>query len=269
MQDREIKLVALDVDGTIIGRNRRISYQTKNAVKQAGNRGVLVLIATGRMYRATVPIGHELQLSTPLITYHGALVKNFYKSDNVLLHHTIDSDVAYQIVEDSRRRGVQVNVYLNDRLYVERTSFIFDEYVHQKKIPYNEVKSFYNIENFSPTKILIMDADRLRVEKLNAEFSAKYSVDVGITTSGPHLCEFISRQSSKANAIRFLSNKWHIDHAEIMAIGDHCNDKELFEFAGCSIAMGNSDKVVKDIADYVTETLENDGAALAIKRFVL
>ncbi len=269
MQNSEIKLIALDVDGTIMDKSYRISDRVKNTISCAVKKGIKVMIATGRMYSATVPTAVELGLKTPLIVYQGSLIKEFHESDRTLLHHYLNTDISYEVIRDTRKKNVQINAYLDDKLYVETASPILVDYAQRRSIPYHTVDCFENCENFLPTKILAMDPDPEKINRLVGEFKEKYSDRLNITKSTDYFCEFINKKCSKADGIMFLAEKWGIDRAEIMAIGDHDNDREMIDFAGTGVAMGNSHDNLKQAADYVTESVNNDGAALAIEKFAL
>jgi len=269
MPDRAIKLIALDIDGTIMDKNYRISHRLKHAVTKAINNGVFVLVATGRMYSATVPIGLELGLKTPLVVYQGSMVREFYKSDNILLHHMISTELSYQLIEDLKKENVQINVYCDDKLYTEYDSPILQEYVTRRKIPFQQVESFQTLKNFLPTKIMAMDENIEKIDRVKEKFIQKYSDRLNITKSTDYFCEFVDVKCSKADAILFLAKGWGIEQSEIMAIGDQDNDRGMIEAAGFGVAMGNSHYDLKQAADYITDTVDNDGAALAIEKFVL
>lgn len=263
------KLIALDIDGTLMNKSYLISDRVKDAVSKAIAKGVHVMLATGRMYSATVPIGQELNLITPLIVYQGSLVKEFHNSEKVLLHHQIDKQLSCKLIEDLRKEDIQVNVYYDDKLYVEADAPILHEYATRRNIPFYKLKSFTEIQNFLPTKILAMDPDPVKIDKLKHKYNEKYSDVLNITKSTDYFCEFVDVKCSKADAILFLAEQWGIPQSQIMAIGDQDNDKEMLKAAGLGVAMGNGHQELKDVADHVTDTVDNDGVAVAIERFVL
>lgn len=269
MKKKEIKLIALDIDGTIMDKNFNISDQIKNTIQKAMNQGIYVLIATGRMYSATVPIAKYLNLKTPLIVYQGSLIQEFYNSEKVLMHHTLPKDISLQVVNDLRNYGVQINAYMNDNLYAENISPILYEYASKRNIPIYNVDNFTNLEKFKPTKILGLDYDTTLVDKIKNELKEKYKGIINITKSTVNFCEFVNKECSKANSILFLAKKWGIDKSQIMAIGDQENDKEMLDIAEIGVAMANGDNELKAMADYVTDTVDNNGAAVAIEKFVL
>jgi Cof subfamily protein (haloacid dehalogenase superfamily) len=269
MTTKNIKLIALDIDGTIMDKNFHISEQVKAAIKKAIAKNIYVVLATGRMYSATVPVAKELGLKTPLILYQGSLIQEFYNSDKVLLHHSLSKEHALSVVKDLRDYDIQINAYLNDNLYAEEISPILNEYSSKRDIPVFKVDNFDALSDFEPTKLLGLDYNTDLVEKIKNELKEKYKGIINITKSTQHFCEFVNKKCSKATSLLFLAEKWEINPSEIMAIGDQDNDKEMLEIAGFGVAMGNGDKKLQEIADFVTDTVDNNGAAIAIERFAL
>ena len=185
------------------------------------------------------------------------------------MHHTVPSDVSMQVVKDLREYGVQINAYINDKLYAEKISPILDEYASKRNTTMVKVDNFESISNFEPTKLLGLDYDINLVDKIKNELKEKYKGVINITKSTPNFCEFVNNKCSKANSILFLAEKWGINKSQIMAIGDQENDKEMLEIAEIGVAMGNGDKELQGMADYITDTVDNNGAAHAIKKFIL
>lgn len=269
MKKSRIKFIALDIDGTIMGKEFRISDRTRKTIKRAIESGIYVVLATGRMYSATVPIASGLGIVTPLINYQGGLIREFYTSDEIFLHYTIKPDLAKAIINELRNFGAQISVYLDDELFVEDESHILREYAGRRHIAYHKVHSFDKVLDFKPTKILAIDSDPDNVTKMKNYLKEKYSKTLNVSKSMPGYCEIVDAKASKGDSILYLAKKWGIEKSEIMAIGDQDNDTEMLKAAGFSVAMGNADEELKKLAHYVTDTVENDGAALAIEKFVL
>lgn len=269
MPSKEIKLIALDIDGTILDKNFSISEKVKSAIKNAIDKGIYVLLATGRMYSATVPIALELGIKTPLVVYQGSLVQEFYESRDILMHHTVPLKYTMEIIKDLRNYGVQINAYINDNLYAENISPILEEYCSKRNIPVCKLNKFEEIENLEPTKLMGIDYNTNLVDEIRNQLKKKYRGTINVSKSTQYFCEFVNSNCSKANSILFLAEKFGVDKSQIMAIGDQDNDKEMLEIAEIAVAMGNGDEELKKIADFVTDTVENDGAALAIERFAL
>lgn len=269
MKNNKIKLIAVDIDGTIMDKHFQLSENVINVIRKAVKSGIYVVLATGRMYAATVNIARRIGLKTPLITYQGSMVRKFNDSDEILLHDTISDSLARKIIDELRSFNIQINVYLDDKMYVEYESPLLIEYAEKRDIHYNKVKNFDNIKVFCPTKILFIEGDPDRTSEIRDYLRSKYSDDLYITKSTPIFGEVVSNKASKGKALKLLADMWKISKDEIMAIGDQDNDIELFEAAGLRIAMGNATKDLKKKADYITDSVDNDGAAKAIQKFAL
>lgn len=264
----KIRLIALDIDGTIMDSNFQISAKVKHTILKAVNSGIYVILATGRMYSATVPIAAGLGIKTPLITYQGSLVKEFYDSDEILMHYTIPSDLSKLIIAELRKFDLQINVYLEDELFIEDETHILKEYAARRHIVYHKVDSFDKVADFNPTKILAIDNSPDKTTQIRDYLRSKFSNVLNITKSTPIYCEVVNNKASKGNAIVYLADKWGIKKSEIMVIGDQDNDQDMLNVAGIAVAMGNSPDALKEKAHYVTDTVDNDGVAVAIEKFV-
>lgn len=265
----KIKLIALDIDGTIMDKNFHISDAVKNSVKKAIDNGIKVVLATGRMFSATLPVAQEMGIKTPLITYQGSLIKEYNPSSKILQHLTIKQEIAKELIEDLRKYDVQINTYINDDLIVEDSTEELLEYSTKRHIPFVEVTSFDEIKELSPTKIIIIDNDTDKIQQIEKDMQAKYADRLYVTRSTPIYCEFVNKEISKAQAISLLAKQWDIKQSEIMVIGDQDNDKEMVAMAGLGVAMGNATEGLKEIADYITDSVDMDGAAKAINKFAL
>ncbi|MFA6988706.1 MAG: HAD family hydrolase [Candidatus Gastranaerophilaceae bacterium] len=263
---KNIKFIALDIDGTIMDRNFHISNRVKTAINSASKKGIKVVLATGRMYIATLPIAKMLQLDTPIIAYHGSLVKDEQKE---YIHHTIDRETALKLASDLRGFNMQVNVCVNEELFSEKETPQLIKYAKERNLDYKIVKSFENIKDFCPTKFTAIKETSEFVSEVTDFLQEKYSDKLYIKKSFPTYCEIINNKANKANAILYLANLWNIDSSEILAAGDQDNDREMLKIAGFSVAMGNAVDEIKAIADYVTDSVDNDGIAKVIENFLL
>ena len=263
----KIKMIALDIDGTIMDGNFNISEKVKKTVKKAIDAGIYVVLATGRMYSATVPIAKDLGIITPLITYQGGMIKEFFHSDETLLHYTISTDLSKEIIGELRNYNAHINVYLNDELFIEDESHILVEYAQKRHVIYHKIEDFQKVIGLNPTKILCIGENASYTTEIKDSLKSKYAQNLYITKSTPLYCEIVNNCASKGKAILFLAEKWGISPSDIMVIGDQDNDREMLQVAGLPVAMGNGTSGLKEIAKYITDTVDNDGAALAIEKF--
>ncbi|WP_066633414.1 Cof-type HAD-IIB family hydrolase [Desulfolucanica intricata] len=261
------KLVAIDLDDTLLDQDLKISERAKKAIWRARERGVLVTLSTGRMYRAALPLAQELEIDLPLITYQGALVVNAL-SGEILQHLPVPLEYAREIIAGIKPLGYHINLYLNDILYVEKKTPESDSYEKISRAEAQPVGDLLKFLQEDPTKVLII-AKEPQLDRLIEEFKPRFGVNIHITKSKPNFLEFSHPMATKGHALAFLAEKYGIKHEEVMAIGDSYNDLEMIAYAGLGVIVGNARPDVKKHADYVTEALYGDGAAEAIEKFVL
>lgn len=260
-----IKLLALDIDGTILKKDYTLSDSVKKAIQDASKAGIKVVLATGRMYSATTFITKELELDTPVLTYSGGLVRSRNK---VFYEKLIPTELAYKVIKEIKNFDVQLNLYFNDELYSEKETPVLIKYCEDRKLDYN-IKPFDEIEDIHANKLLAIGKTPEATTELLNHLQEKFSKDLVVVRSLPTFCEIIAKDASKGKAILFLAEKWGISPKEIMAVGDQDNDIELLKVAGTKVAMGNATEDLKAMADYIAPSVEDDGLAVAIEKFIL
>lgn len=260
-----IKMVVTDIDGTIYSPETGISQAVKSCVKELTNNGIYVAIATGRSFSSTKSIADELGIQCPLICYQGGLI-NSYEGE-ILDVKYLNEDIAREIVKDLRSRGIHMNVYIEDVLYVENDNDYIKAYVGDKGIDYFKVNSFDELDFSKLNKVLAIDHDTQLIENLIKELQEKYP-QIYVVKSTNIFCEIANKEATKGNAIKFLANKLGFTEKEVLAIGDQNNDIEMVKTAGVGVAMGNGTAEIKAIANYVTDSVKEDGFVKAINKFV-
>ncbi len=262
-----IKLVALDLDHTLLGEDRLISGRNKAAIAEALELGIKVVLCTGRMFRASERFARELNLSGPLICYNGALAKEL-ASGETLFHQPLALELAKQLLRFAQDERLHVNFYYQDRLYFERWTEEAKFYTSQSQVPGEAVGDLLAFLPGPPTKLLfVMEPDRVQSmwRSLREEFAGKLNV----TVSESRYLEFLAPRVNKGRALAALGERLGIEAAEVMAIGDSFNDLELIRAAGLGVAMANAPQAVKAEADFVTQSNGEDGVAGAIEKFIL
>lgn len=263
-EKNKIKMVATDIDGTIVKWDTGFSEGVKNCIKKLCQKGIKVVLVTGRMHCATHHITEELGLKTPVVSYQGGLIKDY--EGNTLYQENLDSDVAKQIIQWARKNNIHINLYIDDKLYVEQDNDYVKKYTEGKFVSYT-VCSFDDLEIKNVNKILAIDySDAERVTGWVNELRAKYP-QLYIVKSTPYFCEIGSAKAKKSLGVEFLAKKWGLKKDEILTIGDQNNDIELLKAGGIKVAMGNCTPELRECADYVTDTVENDGFVKAMEKF--
>ena len=263
-----IKLVATDIDGTIVAKDSEISVGVKNCIKTLQEKGVPVVLVTGRMYIAARQIAERLGLNTPVVAYQGGLIKKSQSDDSTIYEAYIPESDCKNIINWARKNKVHLNLYSDDKLYVEEDNFNIQKYAKRQNIEY-KVQSFDKMKLEKINKLLAIDyanADNipLWIDELQKDFSHLY-----IVKSTPNFCEFSTMEATKACAIEELRKYYNLEQDEVLCIGDQDNDIELLKAGGVSVAMGNATEELKKYADYVTDTVDNDGFVKAMNKFVI
>lgn len=265
------KLIALDIDGTLLNNNREITEKTKQTIKSAISMGVKVVIATGRIIQSVKGLAKELGLqgeSEYIITNNGCTIYDT-KNYSLLYEKSLKDKDLKEIYKRYKNEDTTLEVHTLNGVLTEN---INDHKEQINLFPEMEVleKDFINdvIEDQKLIKILVKGQDEYIArlcESVPKELHEKYAV----VRSLDHLLEFMYKGSSKAKGLEVLGDILDIEREEIIAIGDGINDLEMIEYAGLGVAMGNAKEEVKEIANYITKSNEDDGVAYVIERFIL
>jgi Cof subfamily protein (haloacid dehalogenase superfamily) len=261
-----IKMVATDIDGTIANWDGEFSPAVRNCLKTLSNKGIKVVLVTGRMHSSAIHVAKDLELTTPIISYQGGLVKDL--DGKTLYQQNLNSDHAKEIIKWADENNIHINLYIDDKLYVNNDNETIKKYVDGKYIDYT-VCSFDDLEIANVNKILAIDySDAQKVTGWVEELQAKYP-DLYIVKSTPYFCEIGSGLAKKSLGVEFLCKLWNIQTNEVLTIGDQNNDIDLIKSGGVGVAMGNATDELKHCADYITDTVDNDGFVKAIEKFVV
>lgn len=260
-----IKMVATDIDGTIVKWGCDYTDGVKKTIKKLCENGIKVVLVTGRMHCATIHVAKDLGIDTPIVSYQGGLIKN--QDGGTLYQQNLSEDYAKQIIDWARQNDIHINLYLDDKLYVEQDNDFVRRYTDGKFISY-EVCSFDDLKIENVNKILAIDFnDENRVTNWVGELNKSFP-ELYVVKSTPYFCEIGSCNAKKSSGVEFLAKQWGIKKEEILTIGDQDNDIELLKAGGIPVAMGNASEELKKYACYVTETVDNDGFARAVEKFV-
>lgn len=262
-----IRLVAIDVDYTLIGSDMKISGTTKQAINAAVDAGCQITLASGRMHRSVVPFAEELGLDVPLISYDGALVKSA-KTQRIYSHRPIPLEDAKEILAHLESLGFHINVYIDDELFVESLNEHARRYMNHVKVVANPVGNLSKFMDRPPTKLLMLAEPEI-VDSLLPELERRFGRKAHIVRSLPEYIEFTERDATKGSALELLAGQLGISRDEVMAIGDSDNDISMLSYAGIGVAVGNARDSVKAAADYIADGENGAGVAEAIYRFVL
>ena len=262
-----IKLVALDMDDTLLNKQAEISARSSDVIRRAIAQGVTVTIATGRMFRSAQPFAARLGLDVPLITYNGALVRAAL-SGETLLHRPIDAEIAAEVLAIFKKRGWYLQSYVDDVLYVAEMNDKARYYENLAKVKAFSLGDEFYSRRQSPTKLLAM-AEPDQVAEMKQVLQTRFGERLYLAISKPTYLEMVNPLVNKGTALSFLAERMGIDRGQVMAVGDSFNDLDMIEYAGWGVAMGNAPEAVKSRAKAVVSANDKDGVAEAFERFIL
>jgi Cof subfamily protein (haloacid dehalogenase superfamily) len=266
------KAVFLDLDGTLLRTDHTVSEQTKLTIKKIMTKGIPVILVSARPLDAILPIARDLGvLDYPVVSLNGGYIVEGV-GETPIFEAMIDPATTARVTEESRPFQVTIAYYLKREWFAEMN----DSWVqHEQKImdvkvqvaPFADLIRDWSARNIGPNKMMVM-SNPARIAPTEAHLKSIFDTRLNIYTSKPTYLEVMNPLASKANALRILIERMNIDRTEIIAIGDNFNDKEMIQFAGMGVAMGNAPDEIKEIADYVSDTNNNDGVRKALEKFL-
>jgi Cof subfamily protein (haloacid dehalogenase superfamily) len=264
------RLLAIDLDGTVIGRDLRIPPGTAAAIQTFQRRGGHVTLATGRTLRTTAPFADELGVDGPLICYQGALIKD-HRSGRVFFHDPVPPLLAAEAVERLLAAKVYVHAYIDDELYVPWAGeeIAFYQTFSEVKLPVHVVNDLAAVvAERAPTKLLFIAAEE-QVEPHLTGLQEHFADRLHAVRSHAHFGELTAPGCTKGRALAQLAAHFGIAQAAVAAIGDHLNDVEMVRWAGLGLAVHGAPPALADVADALIDGPERAGVAVAIRRHLL
>ena len=284
-----IKLLALDLDGTLLDSRGRITEANRVAIRAAEDRGVLVTIATGRRYRDARPVGLELELNAPLITHNGALLK-YADSLETVAASLLAPKTSIEILKVGREFGgdalLSADPHGKGTLYYDRISD--DNFPLQKYLRWSETlhgdEAHLAVSHVDELKSVLGDTEVIhisfsgtcaRMEEMTNRLKNELADTVTVLSTIYPLRDFtlidiLPPDASKGHGVEKLASINGLIAEEVMAMGDNFNDLEMLAFAGTPVVMGNADASLLERKEfYTTVTNDESGVAAAIERFIL
>ena len=286
------KLLALDLDGTLFNSYGEVSKENKKAIEYAINKGVEVVLASGRDPYAMKKISLDLGIKNFLIAGNGANVYSI-KDDKIIYEKYIDKEKVLKILKICKDNSIFANIYTNKGIIAE--SLNYNVKVFNSENFYKPVQKQTNIEivkdiyeyikntDLNILKIIICDEDKIifgniiqklkqisGVEVLDVEHMSKKIIKIGTEEINIEYfyTEITKENTNKWDALEFLIKKLNIDKDEVICIGDNLNDKKMIENAGLGIVMENSALSQENVGEYVTKDNNSDGVGYAIYKYL-
>ena len=261
------RLAALDLDGTLLNDEHVVTDRSCEALQKLSAQGVVVVLISGRMHRAILPISDQIGLENPIISYNGGMVKH-PRTGEVIYHTPIQVADATALVEYGDQKGLHLNFCLNDQLFIKEYNQWSELYEKRTGVSATALGNLHELDGQEPTKMQILDTPE-KIDLLLTECKTEFGERLYVTRTQVEYIEFMNPQVSKGRALQALADQLGIPNNRIVTFGDGYNDESMMEIAGFRVAMGNSVDQIKAIADYTTDTNQNDGVALAVEHLLL
>jgi Cof subfamily protein (haloacid dehalogenase superfamily) len=262
------KLVAFDLDGTLIGRDLVISQRVRDSVARMQAAGIRGCLVTGRMYRAAVPFARELDLEAPIVCYQGAAVIDPV-TDEVLRHSALGNAVVRELIAATEADGMHLQLYRNDEYYTQARNRFSDLYAALAKTEPVVVPSLRDTFAYSDATKAVVVADPPDAERYARKLREQLASKAYVTRSLPEFVEVLDPSVDKGDALAFVAGRLGVRMENVVAIGDSWNDAPLLRAAGFGVAMGSAPDELREIAAAVVGDVAHDGVAEAIDAYVL
>ncbi|SHM27318.1 hypothetical protein SAMN02746066_01344 [Anaerosporobacter mobilis DSM 15930] len=264
------KAIALDIDGTLTNTKKEVTPRTKKAVSRAMEADKVVIVASGRPTAGIRGISDTLKLEEKggyILAFNGARIMNC-KTREVIYQNMLPQDMIPVLYKEAVEHNVSIITYEGDDVICGCNH---DKYVDIEakinNIKVNDVDNFDQYVTFDVNKCL-MTGDPEKLAILEKEMQQKYGDRLSIYRSEPFFLEFMPLNVDKANSLAHLLEHLGLKREELIAIGDGFNDLSMIKYAGLGVAMSNAQEIVKENADKVTKSNEEDGVAHIIEEYL-
>lgn len=273
---RTIKMVALDLDGTTLNSRKEISARTAEAFRLAMEKGVHIVVSTGRTFHSLPEQIFHIHGLEYVITSNGAHITRLGDRQQIY-ENNISPEAVLAVIDRIGGRGISIETFVGGRAYIDKAEF---DDVAAHGSDYRDAEYILTTRNPIPRICDFMAENRTKIENISLNFRdlsekdrwmAELSAlpDITVTSSFIHNLEIGGGDTSKASALRFLMERLGVAVSELMACGDSLNDQRMLQLAGIGVAVENACPEIKEMADYITASNDDDGVAKAIERFVL
>ena len=264
------KLLVLDLDGTLTNSQKNITEHTLQALINAQEQGVKIVLASGRPTYGVAPLADKIQLGKYegyILSYNGGEIID-WKTREIMYKNLLDAEIIPYLYQCAKDNGFAIVTYDGKYVLTENPD---DPYV-QKEALLN-VMQIKKVTNFlaaikHPLAKCLIVGEPERLAELEKEMYNHLHGKMGVFRSEPYFLELVPLGIDKAQSLSVLLDKINIKQEEIIAIGDGFNDLSMIKYAGLGVAMANAQPVVKENADFVTLSNDEDGVAYVMEKFI-
>lgn len=264
------EMLVLDLDGTLTNSEKKITPPTKQALIEIQQHGKKVVLASGRPTPGVMPLAQELKLQdygSFILSYNGGRIINC-STGQIIYNKMLPASVIPTVFDIVKEFDADILTYSEDAIisgikpnqYTELESDI-------NKLPVKRVDNFAEYVDFPVNKLLIT-GDPAITQKLEEILKDKFHTFLNIYHSSPVFLEVMPQNIDKANSLQKLLNSVGLTADQMICCGDGCNDLTMIEYAGLGVAMANAQDIVKESADFITKSNDEDGVLYVINQFM-
>lgn len=271
----DYKLIAIDMDGTLLNGKNEISERNIKAITEATKKGVHIVLSTGRILSSAELYAESINLKSYILASNGAIIRD--GEGNIIYKTPINKDAVKEVMGLGRKHDIYYHFYGETKFYtnnyVEEVYEYYNSSYGKKKgskiglVVFNGDEEIINNKDINAYKFLFLDDNREKLKDLKKDLLNTKGINV--SSSWSNNVEVMSDKVSKGLSLDYLCSILNIDRSNTIAIGDNENDLSMIEFAGLGVAMGNGEEIVKEKADIITDTNDNDGVCKIIEQYVL
>ncbi len=260
----DYKLVALDLDNTLLNNNGEITLATAEVIQKVQKCDCEVIIVTGRIFPAAIDYARQLKLTSAIISHNGALARRI--NGKIIFENPIPKELAREIISLAEEHGLHLHIYVGDDFYFRYRNGLAEEYENSIGVRGHEIGQ--RLTKFNPDtihKLLVIEEDKERWHYYKNYLQKHYGSRLNVTSSTDSFIEIMGGEVNKGNSLTRLAQDWGYSQREVVAIGDNFNDAEMLKWAGLGIAMENAPEEIRSLADRITASNEDDGVAKALE----
>ena len=287
------KLVAIDLDGTLLNSYGEVSENTKEEIKKAIENGIEVVLASGRPISSVEDLANELQANHYLISGNGAIVYDMHKKE-VVYDRFLSKEQVLNIVKICEENSIYYNIYTENEVLTKslnyNTLFYYSENTHKQEEKRTNINILTDVYDYilksndqKYLKVTVCDQSQIvfasiikklrtinDIDVLDVAHMSKKIIKSGTEEVLVEYCytEITNKNVNKWTALEYIMKEKNIDRSEVVAIGDNINDKEMIEEAGLGVAMGNSTPTIKEVANVEVGTNNEEGVRETFQKYI-
>ena len=267
-QPSVVRLVALDLDGTVVGRDLSVHQRVRDAIAGAHTAGIMTTIVTGRMYRSAKPFIDMLGITVPVVCFQGAGIYDAV-SGAVLHEEPVAPELVQRVLVYAKERDLHIQLYAEGTYFVEERTEYGAIYAYVSGVEPEVVRSLQERFVQEPSTKVVIVTDAQQAGLLAEELAQFCGSEAYVTRSNPEFVEVIAPKIDKGRALEVVARHLGVPMAQTIAVGDSWNDIPLLKASAFGVAMGNAPAEVQALADAVVASVEHDGVAEAYERFIM